>query len=44
MAALGSLIIWLALKSRREHKIGRITGIILLIVYAGYLTYRLMGV
>ncbi|MBQ8938950.1 MAG: calcium/sodium antiporter [Paludibacteraceae bacterium] len=42
MAALGSLIIWLALKSRREHKIGRITGIILLIVYAGYLAYRLM--
>ncbi len=43
VAALGSLVIWLALKTRKEHKLGRLTGIILLIIYALYLTFRLMN-
>ena len=43
VAALGSLVVWLALKTRREHTLGRLTGIILLIIYAAYLTFRLMN-
>ena len=42
MAALGSIIVWLAVKTNRERKIQRWAGALLLLVYGGYLTYRLM--
>lgn len=44
MAAAGSIIVWLAVKTNRERKIQRWAGTLLLIVYGGYLTYRLIGV
>ena len=44
MAALGSIIVWLAIKSNKERKIQRWAGALLLLVYGGYLTYRLMGI
>lgn len=44
MVALGSIIVWLAIKINHERKIQRWAGALLLIVYAGYLTYRLISV
>ena len=44
MAALGSIIVWLAVKTNRERKIQRWVGALLLIVYCGYLTYRLLSI
>ena len=44
MAALGSIIVWLAVKTNHERKIQRWAGALLLLVYAGYLTYRLINV
>ena len=44
MAALGSIIVWLAIKTNHDRKIQRWAGALLLLVYAGYLTYRLMNV
>ena len=44
MAALGSIIVWMAVKTNRERKVKRWAGALLLIVYAGYLTYRLCNV
>jgi len=44
MAAVGSIIVWLAVKTNHERKIQRWAGALLLLVYAGYLTYRLMNV
>ena len=44
MAALGSIIVWMAVKTNRERKIQRWAGALLLIVYGGYLTYRLLNV
>ncbi|MBR1473042.1 MAG: calcium/sodium antiporter [Paludibacteraceae bacterium] len=44
MAALGSFIVWLALKIDKDNKLPRWAGALLLIVYAGYLAYRLMGI
>lgn len=44
MAALGSIIVWLAVKTNHERKVQRWAGALLLIVYAGYLTYRLLNV
>ena len=41
IAALGSMIIWLIVKTNHERKIPRWGGAILLIIYAVYLTYRL---
>jgi len=43
MAAVGSIIVWLAVKTNRQRKIQRWAGALLLLVYAGYLTYRLMS-
>ena len=43
-AAVGSLLVWLFVKSNRERQIKRWEGGVLLLVYAGYLTYRLMQV
>ena len=44
MAAVGSMLVWLFVKTNREREIKRWGGAILLLVYAGYLTYRLMGI
>ena len=41
MAAAGSILVWLFVKSNRERKIQRWGGAVLLLVYAAYLTYRL---
>ena len=44
MAALGSVIVWMAVKIDKKRKVQRWAGALLLLVYAGYLTYRLMAV
>ena len=44
MVALGSFIVWLALKADKENKLPRWAGALLLVVYGGYLTYRLLNV
>ena len=44
MVALGSIIVWMAVKTNHERKIQRWAGALLLLVYIGYLTYRLMTV
>ena len=44
MAALGSIIVWMAVKTNHERKIQRWAGALLLIVYGGYLAYRLLNV
>ena len=44
MAALGSIIVWLAVKTNKERKVQRWAGALLLLVYGGYLAYRLMNV
>lgn len=44
MATSGSIIVWLAVKTNKERKIGRWAGVLLLLVYTGYLTYRLLNV
>ena len=43
-AAVGSMLVWLFVKTNHEREIKRWGGAILLLVYAGYLTYRLMSV
>ncbi len=42
-AAAGSLLVWLFVKSNHARQIKRWEGGVLLLVYAGYLTYRLMS-
>ena len=44
MAALGSIIVWLAVKTNHERKVQRWAGALLLLVYGAYLTYRLLNV
>ena len=44
MAALGSIVVWLAVKTNSERKVQRWVGALLLLMYAGYLTYRLLNV
>lgn len=44
MAAAGSIIVWLAVFSNHERKVQRWAGALLLLVYGGYLTYRLLNV
>jgi len=44
MAAAGSIIVWMAVKTNKERKIQRWAGALLLIVYGGYLAYRLLNV
>ncbi len=41
MAAIGSILVWLFVKTNHEREVKRWGGVILLLVYAGYLTYRL---
>ncbi len=42
-AAAGSILVWLFVKTNREREIKRWGGAVLLLVYAVYLTYRLIG-
>ncbi|MBR3646794.1 MAG: calcium/sodium antiporter [Paludibacteraceae bacterium] len=42
MAAIGSMLVWLFVKTNREREVKRWAGAILLVVYGVYLTYRLM--
>lgn len=44
MATLGSIIVWLAINIDSKRKIQRWAGAFLLLVYAAYLTYRLIAV
>lgn len=44
MAALGSILVWLLVKTNHERELKRWGGAVLLLVYAGYLSYRLMSV
>jgi cation:H+ antiporter len=44
MAALGSILVWLFVKTNKEREIKRWGGAVLLLVYAGYLSYRLMSI
>lgn len=44
IAAAGSIIVWLAVKTNHERKIQRWAGALLLLVYAGYLYSRLINV
>ena len=44
MAAAGSIIVWMAVKTNHERKIQRWAGGLLLLIYGGYLTYRLLNV
>ena len=41
-AAVGSMLVWLFVKTNKQRQIKRWGGAVLLIVYAGYLTYRLL--
>ena len=43
MAALGSIIVWLELRTNKERVLQRWGGALLLIVYGGYLTFRLIN-
>ena len=44
MAALGSIIVWLTLRTNKERVLQRWGGAVLLLVYASYLTYRLLNI
>ncbi len=44
VAAIGSILVWLFVKTNKEREIKRWGGAVLLVVYAGYLTYRLMTI
>lgn len=44
MAALGSIIVWMAVKTNHERKIQRWAGGLLLIIYSAYLAYRLISI
>ena len=43
-AAVSSLLVWLFVKSNHERQIKRWEGAVLLLVYAAYLTYRLVRI
>ena len=40
-AAIGSILVWMFVKTNHERQVKRWGGALLLLVYAGYLTYRL---
>lgn len=44
VAAMGSVIVWTLIKLSRRRNIERWGGALLLLVYAAYLTYRLMAI
>ena len=43
-AAIGSIVVWLALRTNKERVLKRWAGALLLLIYGGYLTYRLLNV
>lgn len=43
IAASGSVIVWMAVKTNKERKVQRWAGLLLLLIYGGYLTYRLLN-
>lgn len=43
MAAIGSVMVWMFVKTNRQRQVKRWGGALLLLVYAGYLTYRLIS-
>ena len=43
IVALGSIIVWMAVKTNRERKLPRWAGALLLLIYIVYLTYRLVA-
>ena len=42
MVVIGSVLVWLLVKTNHQRQIKRWGGAVLLLIYAGYLTYRLM--
>ena len=44
MATLGAILVWLYIKTNRERQLKRWHGATMLIIYAAYLTYRLMTI
>jgi len=42
VVAAGSILVWLFVKTNRQRQVKRWGGAVLLLIYAGYLTYRLM--
>ena len=42
MAAFGSIIVWMALRTNKQRVLKRWAGALLVLVYAGYLTFRLI--
>lgn len=44
MAAIGSIVVWLALRTNKERILKRWAGALLLLIYGGYLAYRLLNV
>lgn len=44
MAAIGSIIVQVALLTNTKHELNRWAGALLVLMYGGYLTYRLMSV
>lgn len=42
MVVIGSILVWLFVKTNHQRQIKRWGGAVLLLIYAGYLTYRLM--
>ena len=43
VAAVGSMLVWLFVKTNKQREVKRWGGAVLLLVYAGYLTYRLLS-
>lgn len=44
MAFAGPALVWLFVKNDKDHQISRREGAVLLLIYGGYLAYRLMNV
>jgi cation:H+ antiporter len=44
MAAIGSIVVQVALLTNAKHELNRWLGALLVLMYGGYLTYRLMSV
>ena len=44
MAALGSVVVWFALRTNKERILKRWAGALLIVIYGGYLAYRLLNV
>ena len=42
LAALGCALVWIFVETNKEREVKRWEGLLLVLIYAGYLTYRLM--